>query len=486
MSLASHPASESDRPALPAVRLAAILALIVAGVLLAVWLWSRICRFPAIPWNDMRLAPTIALSQGWPVYPTATDGTISTWMYGPLPLLFFWPASWASSAAGALIIAAWLNVALTVVPLALVCFTWPAADGGARSLVGRTSAFLLCLALWPELHYSVLFSDNLAVACGLIGNLLLVRARTSRELWLAAIVATAAIACKQIALGIPLAQVVWLGCTAGRTSALRHALRCVVAGAVIGGGAITAFGWQGLWFTLVETPGGIGWAVAPWQRLSEAALKLVTTLIVPAVAMISFRRAFAKPNLLLPALAWLCALPLGIAGMMKLGGWTNSIHSFVLWLPAVLAVFFTAQPNPRRLWVACLVAAMIASGVACVRVLREPVLPMRPQIADYEQAAIIAAQYRGAIWFPIHPLVTLYSEGRSYHDEDGLYVRFSARQPLSEKQAADHLPAALRIMAFRDDWTDWGIARRMLPPNSHEEVVGRWTLRSGVAGPKPP
>ena len=91
MSLASQPASESDRPALPAVRLATMLALIVAGVLLAVWLWSRICRFPSIPWNDMRLAPTIALSQGWPVYPTATDGTIGTWMYGPLPLLFFWP-----------------------------------------------------------------------------------------------------------------------------------------------------------------------------------------------------------------------------------------------------------------------------------------------------------------------------------------------------------------------------------------------------------
>ena len=486
MSLASQPASESDRPALPAVRLATMLALIVAGVLLAVWLWSRICRFPSIPWNDMRLAPTIALSQGWPVYPTATDGTIGTWMYGPLPLLFFWPASWATSAAGALTIAAWLNVALTIVPLALVCFTWPAADGRSRSPVGRTSAFLLCLALWPELHYSVLFSDNLAVACGLLGNLLLVRARTSRELWLAAIAATAAVACKQIALGIPLAQVVWLGCTAGRASALRHVLRCIVAGAVIGGGAIASFGWQGLWFTLVETPSGIGWAPAPWQRLTMVAPELALELGLPAIAMILFRRAFAKPNLLLPALAWLCALPLGIAGMMKLGGWTNSIHSFVLWLPAVLTVFFAAQSNARRLWAACLAAAVIAAGVASSRVLHEPALHLRPQTADYRQAAEFAAQNRGAIWFPVHPLVTLYSESRYYHDEDGLYVRFSARKPLSEKQAADHLPAALRVMAFRNDWTDWGIARRMLPPNSREEVIGNWTLRSGVVEAKKP
>lgn len=481
-----RPAIEPDRPALPAVRLATVLALIVASVLLAAWMWSRICRFPSIPWNDMRLAPTIALAQGWSVYPTATEGTISTWMYGPLPLLFFWPASWASSAEGALMIAAALNVALTLVPLALVCFTWPAAGGGSRSPVGRTSAFLLCLALWPELHYSVLFSDNLAVACGLLGNLLLVRARTSRERWLAAIAATAAVACKQISLGIPLAQVLWLGLTVGPPAALRHGLRCLIAGAAIGAGAIAAFGWEGLWFTLVETPGGIGWAPAPWQRLQIVAPDLALGLGVPALAMIFFRRAFAKPTLLLPALAWLCTLPLGIAALMKLGGWTNSIHGFVLWLPAVLAVFFTAQANARRLWGACLAAAAIAAGVASGRVLHEPTLHLRPQVADHRQAAEFAVQHRGAIWFPGHPLVTLYSEGRYYHDEDGLYIRRSARQPLTERQAASHLPAALRVMAFRNDWAGWGIARRMLPPNSTEQAIGNWTLRSGVAGPTQP
>lgn len=481
-----RPATEPDCTAQPAVKLAAVLALIVAGLLLAVWLWSRICRFPSIPWNDMRLAPTIALAQGWPVYPTATEGTISTWMYGPLPLLFFWPASWASSAWGALMIAAVLNVALTLVPLALVCFTWPAPNGGAPSLVGRASAFLLCLALWPELHYSVLFSDNLAVAGGLLGNLLLVRARSSRELWLAAIAATAAVGCKQIALGIPLAQVLWLGLTVGRTAAWRHVLRCVVAGAVIGAGAIAGFGWEGLWFTLVETPGGIGWAPAPWQRLLMVAPDLALELAGPAVVMIFFRRAFAQPALLLPALAWICALPLGIAGMMKLGGWTNSIHSFVLWLPAVLATALAMQPNARRLWGAVLAAAVVSAGVASRRVLLEPALHLRPQVADYRQAAEFAKQNRGAIWFPVHPLVTLYSEGRYYHDEDGLYVRMSARKPLSERQAAGHLPSALRVMAFRNDWTDWGIARRMLPPNTTEQVIGNWTLRSGGVTPVKP
>src|SRR5688572_20620304 len=108
------------------LRVAARLTVLFAAAMLSVWLWSRICRFPSIPWNDMRLAPSIAFAHGMTVYPTATEGTINTWMYGPLPVLFFWPASWATTAGGSLMVAAVLNVAITLVPLALVCFTWPA------------------------------------------------------------------------------------------------------------------------------------------------------------------------------------------------------------------------------------------------------------------------------------------------------------------------------------------------------------------------
>jgi hypothetical protein len=146
----------------------------------------------------------------------------------------------------------------------------------------------------------------------------------------------------------------------------------------------------------------------------------------------------------------------------------------------VLAVSLEIAPNARHFWAKCLAVAVVSAGVASSRIMGEPALHLRPQTDDYRQAADFAARNRGAIWFPVHPLVTLYSEGRYYHDEDGLYVRFSAHRPLSERQAAAHLPAALRVMAFRNDWTDWGIARRMLPPNSQEEVIGNWTLRSGV------
>lgn len=472
---------DSGRPANPDLRVATVCAFLVAGSLLAIWFWSRICRFPTIAWNDMRLAPTIALAQGWPVYPTATEGTISTWMYGPLPLLFFWPASWASSAADALMIAAFLNVALTVVPLVLVCLRWPAVNAECDAIVPRLAAVLICLALWPELHYSVHFSDNLAVAFGLIGNLMLVRARGSTGLWLAAFSATAAIACKQIAVGIPLAQVIWLAATEGRQSAARHVLRCITAGVTIGLSAIGIFGARGLWFTLIEIPGGLGWAVQPWERLKQIGPVLLLHIGAPLSVMIAARGIFAEKAPRLAAIAWACSLPLGIAGLMKLGGWTNSIHSFVLWLPPVLVSLLTARAFERHIQLICLGGGIAAAAIATLRVVNEAKLSLRPQVAAYHEADRLAAQFPGRLWFPLHPLVTLYRDHRYYHDEDGLYARRSAQKPLSGAQLAAYLPRSMEALVLRYGTNDWGIARGMQPSYTQSSELPHWTLWSQSA-----
>ena len=484
--MSGPPDTAPQRPGLPGARIATQCAVLFSSLILAVWIWSRICRFPSIPWNDMRLAPTIALAQGWSVFSTATEGTISTWMYGPLPLLFFWPASWANTAADALIVAGVLNVLLTLVPLAVVCFAWPTGVDRPNSILGRGAAFLLCLALWPELHYSVHFSDNLAVACGLVGNLMLVRARSSRELWLAAIVATAALACKQISIGIPLAQVIWMGVVHGRSAAIRHAARCILAGIVIGVLGIAAFGWAGLWFTLVEVPYGLEWAAQPMQRLQMVAPELALYLGVPPIIMIARRAIFSSSPLLLPSLAWICTLPLGVAGFFKVGGWTNSIYSFVLWLPAVLTTFLAAHGSERRRQAAQLAAVIMATAIASGRVVKEPDFALRPQVAAYREAEQLAEHFPRAIWFPVHPLITLYSDHSYYHDEDGFYIRMKAHKRYTPDQVAQHLPSEMRVMAFRNGWNDWGIARRMLPPDPVQSNLGNWTLWSGTRNPSPP
>ncbi len=468
----------SSRSALP--RLVTNLTLAVAAAALLVWVWSYVCAFPAIVWNDVRLAPTIALTQGWSVFPTSDTGTVNTWTYGPLPLLYYLPAALAPSAGGAMLTAAILNLALTILPVALVCFAWPAWQKENDTRKGRAIAFLLCMAVWPSRHYEVIFADNLAIACGLIGNLVLVRARSSRALWIAAFIATAAVACKQITLGIPLAQAVWLGLTQNWRAAGRHALRCVASGAVIAALLIPLFGGAGLWFVLMELP-----AQFPWnfdvRRVLPALPEATVQVLLPGLALIFARRAFAHPALLLPAVAWACALPLGLLALTKNGGWLNSLHGLVLWLPPVITMLFTARlPERLHRWLP-LSAALAAAAIACGRVVSAPQLPLRPQVDHYHDAGRIAANLRGQVWFPFNPLVTLYSEQRYYHDEDGLYVRNVAKKPIPPAQAAAHLPAALRVMAFHTAWNDWGIAKSMLPPGSTALPSGEWALWSSRA-----
>lgn len=457
------------------LRPATFLAFALAAIALALWLGHAWCRFPAVVWNDVRLAPAVAFAQGWPAFPTATTGPINTWTYGPLPLLAYLPAALAPTATGALLLAGTINLALTLVPLALVCRYWPLGDSGAEPPLARAGVFLLVTALWAPRHYEVIFADNLAIACGLLGNLVLARARGPRGWWLAALLATAAVGCKQIAVGMPLAQALWLVFTEGWRAGLRHAVRCLLAGALWVGLAGLLFGGAGLWHVLVALPADFPWVPA-WARLAPMLPELAWQAGLPLVVMAVARATFATPALLLPALAWACTLPPGLLALLKHGGWLNSVHSLALWLPPVLTILACRGASARAdRWIP-LAAALAAAVVTGGRIAAADRLFTRPAVAAYAEAEQLAAQFRGRIWFPFHPLVTLYSERRYYHDEDGLHVRRLSRVGTSPEQAAAHLPAALQVMAFHQDWSDWGVARAMLPPGARTVEIGHWKL----------
>lgn len=453
--------------------LTTILLLALASGTFLVLLWNALCAFPWFAWNDMRLAPAVAFAQGWSVYPTRDAGVINTWSYGPLPLLYFLPASWASNAANALMVAGIMNAALTIVPLAAICFGWPAFDTTKRNWLARGLAFVLCCALWPERHYTTLFADNLAIACGLLGNLMLVRARHPAGFWFSAFAGCAALACKQITLGIVAAQVIWIGLTFGRSAAGKHLVRCVVAAVAVAGIGILLFGLPGLWFTLVELP-----AHFPWQtgsRFGSALPGVALQLFVPGLIIYFWRREFGRGPLLLAALAWACAAPMGIAALFKLGGWLNSLHSLAFWLPPTLVAACTAQRLLRQRWFLS-VGAATAAFMMLGRVALKDELVLRPELANYRTAEALAARYPQQIWFPTHPLITLYSEGRYYHDDDGLWVRIMSGHAASVEHVAAHLPAALRIVASRADWVDWGMARTIVPSPHHVTELENWRL----------
>jgi hypothetical protein len=267
-----------------------------------------------------------------------------------------------------------------------------------------------------------------------------------------------------------------VGLTFGARAGWLHAGRCAITGLIAGGLAIISFGWAGLWWVMVELLAHIPWIRDPWDRLISTGPDLAGQILAPALCMIFARRAFGRPTLLLPALAWACALPLGIMALLKTGGRMNSVHSLMLWLPPLITVVFTTRFAPARHRAILLGGATLAAAWGCLGLTTAARLPLYPQLAAYRDAEALAARYREQIWFPMHPLVTLYSDRRYYHDEDGLFLRQITHRAVAREHVAAHLPRAMRMIALRNFWTDWGVARSLLPAPVRQIPVGDWTI----------
>lgn len=443
------------------------------------WLWVCLCAYPDSAWNDLRLRPAFMLARGVPLYPPPHTGVITTWMYGPLPLLLLLPATWAASAYHAVLAAGALNIGATLAAILLVCWFWPAPTNRSLGGAGRALAAALTVLLWPWESFQFLQADNLAIALGLVASLLLIRSRRPVVRWGAAILAVAGIACKQTSLGVIAGQIVWLWATEGRAAAGRHFLRGLTGGLAMLAVAVFSFGWPGVWFHLVVVPGRIPWTVDPTLRVWVHTSQLVLRLLLPAAVLIFFRRAVwdrASP-LLLPSLIWLCALPPGIAAFFKAGGSVNSLHGYALWLAPALVVAVAAIWKIRPAgWISAGLA-LVVLALAGMRLKRLD-NRWRPAGGPYREAAQLARELPGAIWFPCNPLVTVYSGNHFYHDEDGLFVRVLSGFHITLRRVYAHLPPHMAVIAVPRGMDTWGLAQRLGPPDKKRTEFGYWTLYS--------
>lgn len=434
---------------------------------------------PSHTWNDLRLAPALALYRGLPVYATATTGVINTWIYGPLPLLVMWPASLARTAIGALQVAGAINILIVAGAVALVCAAWPLPEPLPRQRAARMIAAILCVACWPGDSFITLYADNLAVALGLGGALLLARTPGGAGAWFAAGCAVGALACKQTSLGIPAAQLVWIAITAGRPAAWRHGGRLTIVGLLAAAASGAVFGWDRLWFTLFELPLRFPWFNEPLQRLQDLAFFLFWHVGLPLLVMLRWRPWFWRRDspLLLPALLWLLSLPLGLAGIFKSGGSMNSLQSLLLWMPPVVVTFLgsSAIARGRDRWtLPVAAAAAVVLGLAGFKSILA--IPARPIFAAYEEAAAITRSIPGGVWFPLHPTITLYSDGAYYHDVDGLFVRSLCGLPVTQAQALRHLPPRYRAVALPAGWSDWNMTLSLIPAQAQHMRFGSWEV----------
>lgn len=448
-----------------------------AVVVASVWLWINLCRFPASCWNDLRLVPVFMAAHGVPVYTLPGAGVITTWMYGPVPLWVWSPALLGGTATSALMIAGSLNLGLTVLAVALVCAKWPVS--GATSTI-RWLAFAATIAAWPDPAFRFLQADNVAVTAGLIGNLLLVitggEPRRNRD-WLIAGLTALALGAKQNALGLLAAQLTWLWLEGGTQRALRHLGRTALAVAMIGAIAVLQFGLRPLWFGTVEIASGLPMVDNLPQRLLEFAPVLAVQWGVPLVVLgLMGRRGLTEGHpLRLPLLVWLWNLPLGALSMLTTGGSTNNLHGFQFLIAPLLLVVLTKARRWRPHFYGPL-TALLAIAILSLRVVQADSAPLRPATAMVEQAKTIEAALPGEVWLPWNPLVAYFAEGRFYHAEDGLYVRFITGHPVSVNQARAHLPPRFHAIAFPSPQMQWGVAAKLAPTSAQVLRMGPWEI----------
>lgn len=456
-----------------ALRRSSVFALTAALAAAALWLWTNFCGFPWSPWNDVRLAPVFMAATGAPVYPLPHEGVLTTWLYGPAPLWLWWPATLARDVVSAVVTAGALNIAYTAAAIAIVCWLWPAPHASRAT---RLLAFTASIAIWPYSSLVFLQADNVALACGLVANTALVSRRGQTGPtggWLIALVTALALASKQTSLGLLAAQIAWLWSEGGRGPAIGHLVRTGAATAALAIAAIAQFGFERLWFGMIEVPGRLPWTHVPGLRLWDLLPYLLVHFGAPiAILLFASKRVLSRGHpLRLPFFAWIGSLPLGIAGMMTAGGTLNSFQGFCLLLPPVLVVACAATSR-RPAWF--LGFAGLTLGLFALRWPAVANRPLTPAVTALRQAEQICGLYPGQIWFPWNPTVTYFAEGRFYHAEDGLYVRQLTGLGVSSRQFHDGLPPRITYVALFG--SSWKIALSFTRGDRFEQHLGYWEL----------
>ncbi len=461
----------------------------VALVAAAAWLWRCLCLFPIHGWNEIRLMPTFMWVHGLSPYPAPGGGPATTWIYGPLPLALQLPATLAANVGQALLIAGIINLAVTAIAIAVVCALWP-TPSASRNPTARLLAAAVCFALWPRTNFEFLQADNAAVAVGLLSLLCLQVSESPRSRWLAAAGCAAAIASKQSLLGLAAAQCLYLALHRDLRTGWLHALRVLaLTGGIV---ALTAavFGGPGVRFHLLTLPAGLPWAASLSGRLASVWPYLLVQGILPMAMLLAqgpqvWRR---ESPWLLPALAWISAWPLDLLGLFTTGGSINSLHGALLLLPPAAVLVMTATNAPR--WHTA--AATITTALLVFRLLTTAPQTWRPRSEALRQGERLARSLPGQVYFPWHPLISYYADGRFYHTEDGLFIHWLTGHPTVTTSTSKYLPAHLHAVAFLRGEMDWGIARTLIPGNAQESDFGYWHLYSwlprtaaGGASPSP-
>jgi hypothetical protein len=412
---------------------------------------------PYSPWDVVRLAPTVGMARGFPLYSGRHDGAILSTMYGPFSAIAYLPAALAADPAVAAVAGRALACLYFFAPLYLVCLH-PGGGDDTPAEVRRGGFLLAALAALasPPLCYSATQIHSDAPALGLAGLAIWLAMRPGGTTgWGPALLASAlgwlSVWSKQTMIVLPLCLPLWAWAIAGAKAGLRCGVAAVATGGVIAAAFLLRFDRDAMLFNAVLWPGHLPWKGSTPGNLADALVELLPQILPFAVVLGAgpIRRAWAchgSRSWFLPVAVGVAMVPLALLGRVKKGGDLNSFSPALY--PLLLAcaarvVRYAANTEWRRPLVAALVG-LAALGVPAFIRDAKTYARLRPARAEVDYLAA----HPGAVYFPWHPLAHLVAEGRPTHHLHSVWERGVAGYPVPRDHAMGYIPGGCRFVAF--------------------------------------
>jgi hypothetical protein len=434
---------------------------------IAFFYWETAALSTRWIWSACRLAPTIGLFHGYPLYSPEGSGPINGWLYGPVAALAWSPAALAGSPLPALLIATVINLLFLLIPLLAAGCRQPHRPdlAGALAFVFGAAALLQIYPTWYMA--SSLNADAIAVGLGTASCLVLLHAQpdSGKLRWLAAFLGVLSFWTKQTEALLLVGQAAWLWWVHGRSTALRYAVAYTAAMATVTALVFVCFNPRDVLFNLWTVPSGHalagGWQAALTETKDFVRYSLLLWLPCLLVPLVGSRRSLASPPNVTPAskavllfiAVALVALPLGIMAAIKVGGDRNSMHSvYYLAIAATLTLgrlWPVAAARPKGLMAGALVLAVLCvTFLTGKQVLGYPAMTVLPQRCLSQEAWSYARSHPGQVYFPWDPLATLMAGERFYHFEYGVLDRIYAHRAPDKARLAENLPVNPEVVIY--------------------------------------
>ncbi len=475
-----------------------LLFLPLATFSIGLYLTYELLTSPFQLWNGAFLAPSRALLSGHSVYPGLNSGPLQPYIYGPIAVISYIPAvAFAQTPTLAVILGVLTTMFFYFVP---PFFTFLYFSRHLHHRVVYAFAASVCFFLLTCLHESLTQTsfvsrpDAPALGLCVLASLIVVMqlekedSQEKSAYIFSSALALLAVWCKQTVVSIVFVLPLFLWMASGKGKALRYVKYLFWSGVITSTFFLVAFGAKNLIFTMFVLPSQIGWWTDFLPGASIGKLKQITSALrellifsLPSLLLLSaafgfkflefrqngtsiLRRVICSPRGIFLLIS-ISMVPTALLGRVKWGGDLNTFSTVLYFLTLSVPLAFLGLLNIKTVSKDALSAdaakVMFLSATLAICffmvILLHKLSEMIPLVMknDHEIAYQIAKAHPGEIYFPHHPLSSLFAEdGAYYHHSYGIRDRYYAFQTVSDEHVQKYLPPKMKYVMMKNPEPD--------------------------------